>query len=124
MNGEQTSGFTGREVGELGPLRVGTGCSRRGHPAAGLGGERTFEPASQDCSNWEDADRQPLVRGCSAILRRCTFTSLICSQNDNSGDQCRLARPIANERAPTSMRLKAQVASRLNQLRATNLSPR
>src|SRR5260370_6532795 len=38
--------------------------------------------------------------------------------------QCRLARLIASERAPTNMRLKAQVASRLNQLRDTNLRPR
>lgn len=35
-----------------------------------------------------------------------------------------LARPIASERAPTSMRLKAQVASRLNQLRVRNVRPR
>jgi hypothetical protein len=38
--------------------------------------------------------------------------------------QCSLARMIASERAPTSMRLSAQVASRLNQLRDTNLRPR
>ena len=38
--------------------------------------------------------------------------------------QRRLARLIESERAPTDMRLKAQVASRLNQLRDTNLRPR
>jgi hypothetical protein len=38
--------------------------------------------------------------------------------------QCRLARLITSERAPTNMRLKAQVASKLNQLRDTNLRPR
>jgi hypothetical protein len=37
---------------------------------------------------------------------------------------CWLARVIASDRAPTKMRLKAQVASRLNQLRDTNLRPR
>jgi hypothetical protein len=38
--------------------------------------------------------------------------------------QSSFARMIASERAPTSMRLTAQVASRLNQLRDTNLRPR
>ena len=38
--------------------------------------------------------------------------------------QYRLTRLIASERAPTNMRLKAHVASRLNQLRDTNLRPR
>jgi hypothetical protein len=38
--------------------------------------------------------------------------------------QCRLASLITSERAPTNMRLKAQVASKLNQLRDTNLRPR
>ena len=37
---------------------------------------------------------------------------------------CRLARLNASDRAPTKTRLKAQVASRLNQLRDTNLRPR
>ena len=38
--------------------------------------------------------------------------------------QCRFARLIASDRAPTKTRLKAQVASRLNQLRDTNLRPK
>jgi hypothetical protein len=38
--------------------------------------------------------------------------------------QCRLARLIESDRAPTNIRLTAQVASRLNQLRETNLRPR
>jgi len=38
--------------------------------------------------------------------------------------QCRLARLIASERAPTNTRLEAQVASKLNQLCDTNLRPR
>jgi hypothetical protein len=37
---------------------------------------------------------------------------------------CRLAKVNARDRAPTKTRLKAQVASRLNQLRDTNLRPR
>ena len=45
-------------------------------------------------------------------------------RDKNRPAQCRLARLIASERAPTNMRLKAQVASRLNQLRDTNLRPR
>jgi hypothetical protein len=39
-------------------------------------------------------------------------------------DQCSFARMITSERVPTKMRLRAQVASRLNQLRDTNLRPR
>ena len=38
--------------------------------------------------------------------------------------QCRLARLIASDKVPTKTRLTAQVASRLNQLRDTNLRPR
>ena len=38
--------------------------------------------------------------------------------------QCRLPMLIARDIAPTRTRLKAQVASRLNQLRDTNLRPR
>ena len=34
------------------------------------------------------------------------------------------AKLIESERAPTNIKLKAQVASRLNQLRDTNLRPR
>ena len=40
------------------------------------------------------------------------------------GVQCWLARLITSDKAPTKMRLKAQVVSRLNQLRDTNLRPR
>src|SRR5215207_6214401 len=50
----------------------------------------------------------------------CIATGL----NDRDAPQCRLARLIASERAPTNMRLKAHVASRLNQLRDTNLRPK
>jgi hypothetical protein len=45
-------------------------------------------------------------------------------QRDRDAAQRRLARLIAKEIVPTSMRLKAQIASRLNQLRARNLRPR
>jgi hypothetical protein len=45
-------------------------------------------------------------------------------QNDRNVAQYRLARLIASDRVPTKMRLKAQVASRLNQLRDTNLRPK
>jgi hypothetical protein len=38
--------------------------------------------------------------------------------------QYRAARLIVSDNAPTKTRLKAQVASRLNQLRDTNLRPR
>jgi hypothetical protein len=38
--------------------------------------------------------------------------------------QCGSARHKASERAPTKRRLTAQVASKLNQLRDTNFSPR
>ena len=38
--------------------------------------------------------------------------------------QYRPAKLIESERAPTNIKLKAQVASRLNQLRDTNLRPR
>ena len=41
-----------------------------------------------------------------------------------SGLQCQPAMLIESERAPTNMRLKAHIASRLNQLRDTNLRPR
>jgi phospholipid/cholesterol/gamma-HCH transport system permease protein len=40
------------------------------------------------------------------------------------GVQCKPARTIASAVAPTRMRLTAQIVSRLNQLRDTNLSPR
>jgi hypothetical protein len=56
-----------------------------------------------------DSDNSGLCRSCP---------------NDRDVAQCRLARLIASERAPTRMRLTAQVASRLNQLRDTNLRPR
>src|SRR5215207_56406 len=46
---------------------------------------------------------------------------LLRNPNDRDAAQCRLARLIASERAPTTMRLKAHIASRLNQLRDTNL---
>ena len=38
--------------------------------------------------------------------------------------QCRLVRMIPSDRAPTRMRLMAQIRSRLNQLRDTSLRPR
>jgi hypothetical protein len=38
--------------------------------------------------------------------------------------QCESARQNANDRAPTNTSVTAQVASRLNQLRDTNFSPR
>jgi hypothetical protein len=38
--------------------------------------------------------------------------------------QCQLAKLITSDRAPAKTRLKAQVASRLNQLRDTNLRPK
>jgi hypothetical protein len=38
--------------------------------------------------------------------------------------QWRLVRLIASARAPTRIKLTAQIASRLNQLRDTNLRPR
>jgi hypothetical protein len=46
------------------------------------------------------------------------------SEANRNAAHCWLARVIASDRAPTKMRLKAQVASRLNQLRDTNLRPR
>ena len=56
-----------------------------------------------------------------------TTSAVICpsgSPNDRDADQCWLAILITSDRAPTKMRLKAQVVSRLNQLRDTNLRPR
>ena len=47
-----------------------------------------------------------------------------CESDDRNAAQCRLARLIASDRAPTKTRLNAQVASRLNQLCDTNLRPR
>ena len=44
--------------------------------------------------------------------------------NDDNVAQCRLARLIASDRTPTKKRLRAQVASRLNQLRDRNLRPK
>src|SRR5262249_18942726 len=44
-------------------------------------------------------------------------------ESEGNAAHGRLARLIARDRAPTKMRLKAQVASRLNQLRDTNLRP-
>jgi hypothetical protein len=46
------------------------------------------------------------------------------SPNKCNADHCRLAMLTVSDRAPTATRLKAQVASRLNQLRDTNLRPR
>src|SRR5262249_6436127 len=46
------------------------------------------------------------------------------ADSEGNAAQGRLARVIARNRAPTKTRLKAQVASRLNQLRDTNLRPR
>src|SRR6266852_5673514 len=48
----------------------------------------------------------------------------VADQGQKKPAQFRLARLIASERAPTNMKLKAQAASRLNQLRDTNLRPR
>ena len=53
------------------------------------------------------------------------FSALpVADQGQKKPAQCRLARLIVSERAPTNIRLNAQVASRLNQLRDTNLRPR
>src|SRR6516162_11491140 len=46
------------------------------------------------------------------------------NRDECNAAQCRLARLIASDRAPTKTRLKAQVASRLNQLRDTNIRPK
>jgi hypothetical protein len=73
----------------------------------------------------------PQERVASALLRRSggraerrwglisDRAATVSSERDAA--HCRLARLIANDRAPTKTRLKAQVASRLNQLRDTNL---
>jgi hypothetical protein len=45
-------------------------------------------------------------------------------QSERNAAQCPLARLTASDRAPIKTRLKAQVASRLNQLRDRNLRPR
>src|SRR6266511_542052 len=45
-------------------------------------------------------------------------------KNQRHAAQCWLARLITSDRAPTKTRLTAQAASRLNQLRDTNLRPR
>src|SRR5215203_6054068 len=58
-----------------------------------------------------------------AQMRR-TPLALLQSLNDRDAPQCRLARLIASERVPTTMRPKTHVASRLNQLRDTNLRPK
>jgi hypothetical protein len=71
------------------------------------------------------------INKCAARFTRCLgrrdrtrsaeqFLALIA----DAAAQCSFARMIASERAPTRMRLTAQVTSRLNQLRDTNLSPR
>jgi hypothetical protein len=44
--------------------------------------------------------------------------------DDRNAAQCRFAMLIASDRAPTKTRVKAHVASRLNQFRDTNLRPR
>ena len=44
--------------------------------------------------------------------------------NERDAAQCWRARLITNDRAPTKIRLKAHVVSKLNQLRDTNLRPR
>ena len=46
------------------------------------------------------------------------------NRDECSVAQCRPARLIASDRAPTKTRLKAQLASRLNQLRDKNLRPK
>jgi hypothetical protein len=58
--------------------------------------------------------------GCRQLRRR----SVPGVNTADAAAQCWFARMIASERAPTRMRLTAQVASRLNQLRDTNLRPR
>ena len=68
-------------------------------------------------------DKHGLFTNKAVQMRRTPLASLR-SPNDRDAAQCWLARLIASERAPTNMRLKAQVASRLNQLRDTNLRPR
>jgi hypothetical protein len=57
-------------------------------------------------------------------MSQCRKVALHYGVDLSDAAQCRLARVIASDRAPTKMRLKAQVASRLNQLRDTNLRPR
>ena len=44
--------------------------------------------------------------------------------NERDAAQCWRVRLITNDRAPTKIRLKAHVVSKLNQLRDTNLRPR
>jgi hypothetical protein len=54
-----------------------------------------------------------------------TLLAVICPLSPNDRNAAHwLARVITSDRAPTKMRLKAQVVSRLNQLRDTNLRPR
>lgn len=47
-----------------------------------------------------------------------------CGQDEQNVAQRPFARLKTSDRAPTRTRLAAQVASRLNQLRDTNLTPR
>jgi hypothetical protein len=61
-------------------------------------------------------------RAISGVLPGDRATTV--SPNDHNVAPCPLARLITSDRAPTKTRLKAQVASRLNQLCDTNLRPR
>jgi hypothetical protein len=54
---------------------------------------------------------------------RCVAERVV-SQRRLQISHSELARMIESERAPTNMRLNAHVASRLSQLRDTNLRPR
>jgi hypothetical protein len=75
-----------------------------------------FDPKpTLTCVRWSNLSR----RGVSIGDRTTTVNA-----SDRSAAHCRLAKMNASDRAPTKARLKAQVASRLNQLRETNLRPR
>ena len=60
----------------------------------------------------------------AAIVSRLAIICPFSNPNIRDAAQLQLAKLIASETAPTMMRLAAQLASRLNQLRETNLRPR
>ena len=66
---------------------------------------------------------ETVIRSGRPAVPAATEPTMRCPDDRNAA-QCRFAMPIASDRAPTKTRVKAQVASRLNQLRDTNLRPR
>jgi hypothetical protein len=89
--------------------------------AAPLGNDRCLRIPAEDRVAVKPSIQRATVDVAAATAH---VRSPVPASHPSAALQCKPTRQTANETAPTKTSVMAQVASRLNQLRDTNLSPR